>query len=120
MGVITPKMIFDFFRVEDRDAQLKTKLAEYYGRQPCTKSIVWRNENEWRMLWQNDETRLKIHRVPIPSDAITAVYVGLVDSKNVEDDIAFETQRKFPEAKVFRAYKKHGFSELKFSLVGLR
>jgi hypothetical protein len=115
IGVITPKMMISFFRASDGGSEKdfsETELANYYRLQPITKSVVWRQENEWRMLWQNDETRLKVHRAPIPSDAIIAVYVGLSASSGTENDILFEAERKFPTARIFRAFKKQGFSEL--------
>jgi hypothetical protein len=111
-------MFLEFFKTEDHANLEKTRLGEYLGVQPRTKSLAWKQENEWRMLWQNDETRLKFHRVEIPQNAITAVYIGMTASNKFEDDVKFESNRRFPNAKVFRAVKKQGFSELKFIQVG--
>ena len=83
----------------------------------CVKSSVWCQEYEWRLLWRNDETKLKIHRLAIPEDAITAVYVGLAASPSVEADVVFETRRKFPAAKIFKTNKKVGFSQLRFEQI---
>jgi len=33
---------------------------------------------------------------------------------SAEADIVFETRRKFPAAKVFKAHKKIGFSQIRF------
>jgi hypothetical protein len=33
--------------------------------------------------------------------------------------MVFETQRKFPAAKIFKAQKKPGFSELEFRQIGI-
>ena len=115
IGVVTPKMIFDFFRVEDRDAQLKTNLAEYYGMQPRTKSMVWRSENEWRMLWHNDETRLKIYRVAIPSDAITKCIFGLERQETWKKILSLRRNESFQKQRSFEPAKSRAF--LSWSLV---
>jgi hypothetical protein len=119
MPPITTKMFFEFFRNDHEQRAQNTSLERYYNKTARVKSLVWRQEYEWRMLWHNDETHLKIHRAPIPEDAITAVYVGLAASSSVAADMVFETQRKFPAAKIFKAQKKPGFSELEFRQIGI-
>jgi hypothetical protein len=68
------------------------------------------------LFWRNDGTAgSKLRRELIPPDAIAAVYVGLSTPAGSEADIVFETHRKFPNAKIYRAHKKLGFTELEFT-----
>jgi hypothetical protein len=106
----TAKMFYDFYRSDYEGREVRTSLHTYLDTTIRAKSIVWRQEHEWRMLWRNDKTSLKIHRAPIPPDAITAVYIGLSASPSVMEDIIFETQPNFPAAKIFKARKEVGFS----------
>jgi hypothetical protein len=117
MPAITAKMFFEFFRNEYEARGAKTSLESHYDNITRVKSLVWQREHEWRMLWRNDETHLKIHRMPIHDNAITAVYIGLAASQSVEADIVFETKRNFPSAAVLKASKKVGFSELDFRAI---
>jgi hypothetical protein len=117
MPPMTRKMFFDFFRNDYEGGQRHTSLAAFYDKTARVKSLVWKPEAEWRMLWHNDETRLKVHRAPIPSDAVTAVYLGMSMSAGSEADVVFETRRKFPTAKIYKASKKPGFTELEFKQV---
>jgi hypothetical protein len=117
MPQITAKMFFEFFRNDYQKRMQRTSLEDYYDMTARVKSSVWRQEHEWRLLWRNDETKIKIHRLAIPEDGITAVYVGLAASPSVEADIVFETRRKFPVAKIFKANKKVSFSQLHFEQI---
>jgi hypothetical protein len=73
-----------------------------------TKATVWKEENEWRLTWRNNETKSQIQRIAITDKSILAVYVGQSTSKSVRDDIIFETKHQFPSAKIFEAQKKGG------------
>ena len=114
MPPLTPKIFYEFYRNDYERRGGRTSLHEYLDTTARVKSVVWRQEHEWRILWRNDETRLKIHRVPVPENAMTAVYIGLAASASVEADVVFETRAKFPSAKIFKACKKLGYSELGF------
>jgi len=114
LAPLTCAHFFDFFRNEKDGGGRKTKLEEYYDQTARTKSLVWKRENEWRLLWRKDDTKLKIHRSSISEKAISAVYVGENASKSTDEDIAFEVKRKFPDAKVFKAQKQLGAFALDF------
>jgi hypothetical protein len=111
---MTPQMFFELYESEYRRREERTSIHEYLDMASSVKSTVWRQEVEWRLLWRNNGTRLKIHRIPLLQDAITAIYLGLLTPEVSRDDILFETRRNFPGAKVFKARKKPGFSELEF------
>ncbi len=113
-SIITPAMFFELFNSHNEKQDMDTRIAQYFRKQVSTKSLAWRQEYEWRILWRNDETRSKIWRTIIPDDAITAVYIGLLSSESSQSDILFELKSKFPQSKCFRAKKKLGFSELDF------
>ena len=110
MSRFTAKIFYEFYRSDYEGRKGRTSLHDCIDTTIYTKSVVWRQEHEWRMLWRNGETSLKIHQAPIPEDAITAVYIGLAASPSVEADIVLETRHKFPAATIFKARKKVGFS----------
>ena len=111
----------DFFRFF-RDAKNgvpdeQTKLSKMYDVLNRLKSNVWEPENEYRLLWQNDTTKLKIHRVPISDKAVAALYVGIRTPQNVVDDLVFEMKRQFPSAQAFKAKQRAGSFALDFELL---
>ena len=112
---ITCSMFFDFFRNQYEQGQRRTSLQTYIEKASHVKSLVWKREKEWWLFRRLDGTRLKVHRELVPPDAIAAVYVGLSTPPGSEADIVFETHRKFPNAKIYRAHKKLGFTELEFT-----
>jgi len=114
---LTRAHFFDFFRGEKDGGTRKTRLHEHYEKMSKTKSLVWRSENEWRLLWHRDDTKLKIHRSSINERAISAVYVGENASKSTQDDITFEVKQNFPAAKVFKGQKQFGAFALDFKEV---
>jgi hypothetical protein len=114
---LTAKIFYQFYRSEYEGRQERTPLHNYVDSTTHFKSSVWSREQEWRILWRNDETRLKIHKVKIPEDVISAVYVGLAASPSVQDDVVFETRRNFPTAKIFKARKRNGYAELRFEQI---
>jgi hypothetical protein len=117
LAPITCDMFFDFFLNEYEQGKRLTSLQAYSVKTSHLKSRVWEREEEWRLFRHLDGTQLKVHRELIPPDAITAVYIGLAASKSSEADIVFETHRKFPSAKIYRALKKLGFTELEFKQI---
>lgn len=95
----------------------KTKLEEHFEAMSKIKSDVWARENEWRLMWRNNETRMKIHRCSIPAEAITTIFLGLSVSEKVAADMLFESRQKIPLARIFRARKKFGEFALYFEPV---
>lgn len=120
---ITYEHFIEFFE-QEKDwlygrirARKKTKLEEYYDAMSTIKSDVWSRENEWRLMWRNEETRMKIHRCPISAEAITGIFVGLSVSEKVTADVIFEGRQKTPSAQIFRARKPVGEFALDFEQV---
>ena len=79
-----------------------------------TKSLVWKSEYEWRLLWRRDDTKRKILKAPISENAIECVYIGENASKSAEADIRSEVKQKYPSAKIFKAKKQVGAFALDF------
>ena len=70
-------------------------------------------------MWHNDETRLKILRLDLLDDTITAVYLGLRYPLNdhMNDDLIYETKRNFPKAEIFQVKRGKGKSALDFERI---
>ena len=106
--------------ISDENAWMETELADILRKRASSKSIGWELEKEWRLMWHNDETRLKFQRVDMIDETIIAIYLGLrypLIDDHIRDDLIFETKRNFPRAKIFRAIKGKGKSLLDFKLV---
>lgn len=83
------------------------------------KGEVWKSEDEWRLALENDETKLKIPRHDIPSSAVTAVYLGCraAEQQQLRNAFVYETQRHYPNAKVFRANMRPGEYAIDFEKI---
>jgi hypothetical protein len=115
---ITCEMIFEFLKGARRDGgEKKSSLHDYVEDLAKAKSKVWKDENEWRLMWRNDETRSKIIRKTINSDAIKDVYIGMRASNEVQSDVKFELRRKFPHASLWKARKRPGEFALDFEAI---
>jgi DUF2971 family protein len=121
---ITCEHIFDFIindtPVPNEEAWINTELADIIKKRASVKNLGWNIEQEWRLMWQNDETKLKFFRIDLLDDTITALYFGfrypLVDD-HMRDDLIFEIKRNFPKAKIFKAMKGKGKSVLDFKQI---
>jgi DUF2971 family protein len=92
----------------DEKAWDATELAKIMRLRCRSKSIGWQIENEWRLMWRNDETRLKIQRLDLLDDTVTAIYLGCLIDGCVKENLIFETKRRFPNAKVFMGKRTRG------------
>jgi len=84
-----------------------------------SKGEVWKSEDEWRLVGENDETKLKILRHDIPNSAVTAVYLGCraAEQEQLLNAFVYETQRHYPNAKVFRANMRSGEYAIDFEKI---
>jgi hypothetical protein len=114
---ITSESIFQFVMNDtenpDEKAWDRTELSKIIRLMERTKSMEWKTEDEWRLMWGNDETKLKIQRLSLLDDTITAIYLGCRIDDHVKDTVIFETKHSFPNAKIFRGKKAKG----RFALV---
>lgn len=112
--------IFEFFINAKPDQNILEsygpKLTEVINKRLHSKGEIWRKENEWRLVWKNDETKLKIHRHALPDNAIKAVYLGC-SAKELRDNFIYETQCNFPSASVFLAKMRKGEYSLDFEKI---
>ena len=82
-----------------------------------SKSMIWEAEKEWRLMWRNDETKLKFLRLNLLDESVVAIYLGCnIDSK-AKSDFIFEITRNFPKAKIFKAKKEKGKFGLDFEQI---
>ena len=101
----------DFFQhlTQDRGTMINpanrqlTGVEKYFKNLGIVKNEVWQREREWRLMWQDEETHMKIHRCPVLSDAVTGIVLGLNLGQNSVDDFVSEASRNFPNAKILRA-----------------
>ena len=114
---IDRRAIYEFYMMADDAARLRSNLINYFNAFLMTKSTVWRSENEWRLLWRNDETDLKYHYADIGDGAIRAVYIGLRSSDALKNEVVSIASKNFPNAHIFKAKKLFGAFGLEFARV---
>jgi hypothetical protein len=78
------------------------------------KNDVWKIENEWRLMWYNTDTRMKIYRCPIEADAIVKIVLGQSMGDTTREDFISEAKHNCPNANVLRAKKRFGDLALEF------
>jgi hypothetical protein len=95
------------------------KFLSVIGERLRSKAEIWKDENEWRLVKENDETKLKIIRNDIPDEAVAAVYLGCraAEKEQLRRDFLYETQRHFPNANLFLARMRPGAYALDFEKV---
>jgi hypothetical protein len=115
---ITREMIYEeIMAAHDNKAQQHTKLhvtMEYILR---SKSPVWNVENEWRLQWNNDETNLKIERLNLLEETITALYLGCRATDSSKQSLISQVKRSFPKAIVYDSKQANGEFALKFEVL---
>jgi hypothetical protein len=121
---LTCEHIFNFVindtPIENEQAWMRTELANILRERGSLKLTGWNIEEEWRLMWQDEETRMKIYRLNLLDDSIKAVYLGfrypLIDDY-MNDDLIFETKRNFPNAEIYKALKGKGKHLLDFEQI---
>lgn len=118
---ITCEAIFQFVindsKNSDERAWARTEHAKSIQLMLRSKSLKYRMENEWRLMWLNDETKVKIQKSDLLNDTITAIYLGCLVNRQMKDRFVSETKRSFPNAKVFRGRQAKGSFALVFEQV---
>ena len=118
---ITAEDYYEFMKPKQtpysQKSQANTKLEEYYNLMGRVKSEVWQRENEWRLMWHNTETRMRIYRCPINSLSITSIFLGLNQQGTSQRDFITEAKQNFPNAKILRTKRRPGDFALDFELV---
>lgn len=95
------------------------KLSDVIRQRLHSKGKIWERENEWRLVFKNDETKLKFIRYDLPDNVIKAVYLGCraAEQEQVQNDFVCETQRNFPSASVFLVKMRKGEYALDFEKI---
>jgi Protein of unknown function (DUF2971) len=92
-----------------------TQLDHYYNLMGRVKGEIWAKENEWRLMWRNDTTRMKIYRCPVTVESIVTLYLGLNLAASSKQDFVAEAKHNFPTAQVLFARKRFGDLALDFT-----
>lgn len=115
---VTCESIFQFIintsKNFDEKTNAGTELAKIIMLMLRSKSTEWKIENEWRLVWFNNETKLKVQRLDLLDDTITAIYLGCLIDDKVKDTLLYETKNSFPNAKLFRGKMSKGNFALLF------
>ncbi len=104
---VTAADIFEYLFC-DPALEDQTQLAKHLNSAIQIKSKVWEPEQEWRLMWKTDNTPPEVYKMPISTDTVTKVYIGLKVSKADTTAIAQETRASFPNANIFRATERKG------------
>lgn len=110
---LTPADFYNFFKTP-AEKVLETKLAAQINTVSRTKSTVWKPEQEWRLIWRNDEAVSNIYKVPILPGAIRRVFVGLRVPDALAVEIAAECREAFPGTEIFKGVARPGEFALDF------
>jgi hypothetical protein len=111
---LAPGDFYDFFKARAAGEELETKLAAQLNTVSRTKSTVWQPEQEWRLMWRNDEPEPIVYKVPILSASIHRVFIGLRVVDDVAARIAAECRAAFPEAEILKGEARPGEFALDF------
>jgi len=116
---INCESIFEFImNIKEDSGDLEPygpKLVEIINKRTRSKAYIWKNEEEYRLVQRNNETKLKIWKCDVPNDAISAVYLGCeMKDEEVQKDFIYEMKRQFPKASVFQAKQRKGEFALDF------
>ncbi len=99
------------------EAWRRPKFNEIMSLMLRSKSLVWEVEDEWRLMWHNDETNLKIQRLNLPDDTITALYLGCRVTEPLKDNLVSQLRRSFPNAVAYCGKKANGDFALDFEVL---
>ena len=110
---LTAADLYEFLKAPPEQV-LQTKFAFHLNTVSRLKSTVWQPEQEWRLMWRNDEVAPKIYKVPIVPGAIRRVFVGLRVMDDVAAQIASKCRIAFPEAEVLKGSARPGEFALDF------
>ena len=104
---------YDFVKTTG-EAEYTTRLLRQLNTISRIKSPVWKPEQEWRLLWRNDEIAPEVYHIPIEAAGIKTIFVGMrVDELKVAE-IAGAARANFPDAKVVRGRTRLGEFALDF------
>ncbi len=101
----------------DIEAWRRTKFSDIMAVILRSKSLVWKVENEWRLMWRNNETDLKIERLILLDETITALYLGCRVTDPLKQSLISQVRRSFPKALVYDSKKVHGEFAIKFEVL---
>jgi len=118
---LSAEQIYQFLK-QEIDAErgriavkVTTDLERHYSHVTTMKSDVWQNENEWRLMWRNDETDEKIYQCPISGDSIVNIFFGMCIQPDERQQFVHSAKASFPKASLYAAKKRYGDLALDFA-----
>lgn len=104
---LTAADFYDFLKIAP-GKELETKFVAQLNTVSRLKSTVWQPEQEWRLMWRNDEAGTGVYKLPILPGSIHRVFVGLRVSEDCTAQIAAECRATFPKAEVLKGSPRPG------------
>lgn len=112
---ITAEAFFEYVWAKGTGSHFDTsRFDEVFKSLLKSKADIWHLEQEWRLMWHSDETRLKFIDIPIADDSITAIYLGCRVDSRLAEDFRFEVAHNFPRAKLYKANIKDNTFALEY------
>ena len=91
-----------------------TGVDGYYKRIMTVKGRVWSTENEWRLMWRNDEVAASVYKCPIGAPSITKIFLGMSIEATDREQIKRAVRSNFPVVDILQARKVHGSLAIRF------
>jgi hypothetical protein len=113
---LTAADIYHFLK-SPAEKELETKLAAQLNTVSRLKSTVWQPEQEWRLMWGNDEGETGIYKLPILPGSVHRVFIGLRVAEDNAAQVAAECRAAFPEAEILKGSPRPGEFALDFQPV---
>jgi hypothetical protein len=117
---LTAEQIFEFAKQELEIALARktersiTAVEQYYRLNMRIKGRVWSQENEWRLMWRNDEIASDVYQLPISASSINKIFLGMSLADDARDEVIKTAREKFPGAAILQTRRKNGEFALRF------
>jgi Protein of unknown function (DUF2971). len=116
---ITAEHVYEYYKnaihlTREQFVKAPTQLNRYFRCIAKIKSVVWKSESEWRLMWCNDETEKNVYKCPIGKDVIVNVFMGLRLAQDKSEELIVAARQNFPTASILCAHKRHGALALEF------
>ena len=105
--------LYEFMKLPP-EHEAESRLYRHLNTISRIKSTAWQPEQEWRLMWQNDEAEGDIYKVPIQRGSVRRVIIGLRVADDDAAQVAAACREGFPDAEVVRASARRGEFALDF------
>lgn len=105
--------LYEFLKLPP-ERESESRFCRHLNTISRIKSTAWQPEQEWRLMWQNDEIEGNIYKVPIQPGSVRRVIIGVRVADDVAADVAAACRAGFPDAEVVKASARRGEFALDF------